>query len=137
MIAKFLMLTKSTNRMDALCKGETWVLICTDLVARGVDFRVVNMVINYNLPESGITYVHRIGRTGRAGRKGKAIMLFTEADFDNLRTIGYGADALLAFEFLRRARAILGCGIWLASKAKDTEFGDDFCLAIVSAYNGG
>lgn len=68
-------------------KGETWVLICTDLVARGVDFRAVNMVINYDLPTSGITYVHRIGRTGRAGRKGKAITLFTEADFDNLRTI--------------------------------------------------
>ena len=68
-------------------KGETWVLICTDLVARGVDFRAVNMVINYDLPMSGITYVHRIGRTGRAGRKGKAITLFTEADFDNLRTI--------------------------------------------------
>lgn len=68
-------------------KGETWVLICTDLVARGVDFRAVNMVINYDLPSSGITYVHRIGRTGRAGRKGKAITLFTEADFDNLRTI--------------------------------------------------
>jgi ATP-dependent RNA helicase DDX52/ROK1 len=68
-------------------KGETWVLICTDLVSRGVDFRAVNMVINYDLPTSGITYVHRIGRTGRAGRKGKAITLFTEADFDNLRTI--------------------------------------------------
>ena len=67
--------------------GETWVLICTDLVARGVDFRAVNMVINYDLPASGVTYVHRIGRTGRAGRKGKAITLFTEADFDNLRTI--------------------------------------------------
>jgi len=59
----------------------------TDLVARGVDFRAVNMVINYDLPTSGITYVHRIGRTGRAGRKGKAITLFTEADFDNLRTV--------------------------------------------------
>ena len=68
-------------------KGDTWVLICTDLVARGVDFRAVNMVINYDLPTSGITYVHRIGRTGRAGRKGKSITLFTEADFDHLRTI--------------------------------------------------
>jgi ATP-dependent RNA helicase DDX52/ROK1 len=68
-------------------KGDTWVLICTDLVARGVDFRAVNMVINYDLPSSGVTYVHRIGRTGRAGRKGKAITLFTEADFENLRTI--------------------------------------------------
>jgi ATP-dependent RNA helicase DDX52/ROK1 len=68
-------------------KGETWVLICTDLMARGVDFRAVNMVINYDLPSSGVSYVHRIGRTGRAGRKGKAITLFTEADFENLRAI--------------------------------------------------
>jgi ATP-dependent RNA helicase DDX52/ROK1 len=68
-------------------KGETWVLICTDLVGRGVDFRAVNMVINYDLPTSGITYVHRIGRTGRAGRKGKAITFFTETDFDSVRTI--------------------------------------------------
>jgi len=75
------------NAVARFRRGDTWVLICTDLVARGVDFRAVNMVINYDLPESGITYVHRIGRTGRAGRKGKAITLFTEMDFDNLRTI--------------------------------------------------
>ena len=68
-------------------RGDTWVLICTDLVARGVDFRAVNMVINYDLPSSGVTYVHRIGRTGRAGRPGVSITLFTEADFENLRTI--------------------------------------------------
>ena len=75
------------NAVAKFRKGETWVLICTDLVSRGVDFRAVNMVINYDLPASGITYVHRIGRTGRAGRKGKAITLFTESDFDNLRTV--------------------------------------------------
>ena len=68
-------------------KGQTWVLICTDLVARGVDFRAVNMVINYDLPSTGVAYIHRIGRTGRAGRKGAAITLFTEMDFDNLRMI--------------------------------------------------
>ena len=68
-------------------KGETWVLICTDLVARGVDFKAVNLVINYDLPAEGVSYVHRIGRTGRAGRPGRAITFFTEADFDNLRTI--------------------------------------------------
>jgi ATP-dependent RNA helicase DDX52/ROK1 len=79
--------TARDNAVAKFRKGETWVLICTDLVARGVDFRAVNMVINYDLPPSGITYVHRIGRCGRAGRKGKAITLFTEADFDNLRTI--------------------------------------------------
>merc|ERR1712226_1172311 len=75
------------NAVNKFRKGETWVLISTDLVARGVDFRAVNMVINYDLPTSGITYVHRIGRTGRAGRKGTAITLFTETDFENLRTI--------------------------------------------------
>ena len=68
-------------------RGETWVLICTDLVARGVDFKAVNLVINYDLPNEGVSYVHRIGRTGRAGRAGRAITFFTEADFDNLRTI--------------------------------------------------
>jgi len=68
-------------------KGETWVLICTDLCARGLDFKAVNMVINYDLPTSGVTYVHRIGRCGRGGRKGEAITLFTEQDFEHLRTI--------------------------------------------------
>ena len=68
-------------------KGETWVLICTDLVARGVDFKAVNLVINYDLPSSGVTYVHRIGRTGRAGRKGQSITFFTEDDFGQLRSI--------------------------------------------------
>mmetsp|Transcript_13352 Transcript_13352/g.38437 ORF Transcript_13352/g.38437 Transcript_13352/m.38437 type:complete len:654 (+) Transcript_13352:144-2105(+) len=79
--------TARDNAVARFRKGETWVLICTDLVARGVDFRAVNMVINYDLPTSGITYVHRIGRTGRAGRSGHAITMFTEADFENLRAI--------------------------------------------------
>ncbi|GKY99433.1 hypothetical protein MPSEU_000897900 [Mayamaea pseudoterrestris] len=50
------------NAVARFRRGDTWVLIATDLVARGVDFRAVNMVINYDLPESGITYIHRIGR---------------------------------------------------------------------------
>jgi ATP-dependent RNA helicase DDX52/ROK1 len=79
--------TARDNAVSKFRRGDTWVLISTDLVARGVDFRAVNMVINYDLPTSGITYVHRIGRTGRAGRKGRALTLFTEADFENLRTI--------------------------------------------------
>jgi ATP-dependent RNA helicase DDX52/ROK1 len=75
------------NAVAKFRRGDTWVLISTDLVSRGVDFKSINMVINYDLPSSGISYVHRIGRTGRAGRKGTAITLFTEADFENLRTI--------------------------------------------------
>ena len=67
--------------------GKTWILIATDLVGRGVDFKGVNTVINYDFPISATNYVHRIGRTGRAGRKGKAVTLFTEYDMPMLRSI--------------------------------------------------
>ena len=67
--------------------GEVWVLICTDLMSRGMDFKGVNCVINYDFPQSTVSYVHRIGRTGRAGRKGKAITFFTESDMEYLRSI--------------------------------------------------
>lgn len=71
------------QRNDAVRKfrmGDTWMLIATDLVARGIDFKGVNCVINYDFPQTTTSYVHRIGRTGRAGRKGKAITYFTEDD---------------------------------------------------------
>ena len=67
--------------------GEVWVLIATDLMARGMDFKGINCVINYDFPQSTVSYVHRIGRTGRAGRKGKAITFFTESDMEYLRSI--------------------------------------------------
>jgi ATP-dependent RNA helicase DDX52/ROK1 len=75
------------NAVAKFRRGETWVLISTDICARGVDFKAVNMVINYDVPESGVTYVHRIGRCARNGRKGEAITFFTESDFPHLRTI--------------------------------------------------
>lgn len=67
--------------------GKIWVLICTDLMSRGIDFKTVNQVFNYDFPQSLVSYIHRIGRTGRAGRKGKAITFFTEADKSFVRTI--------------------------------------------------
>lgn len=45
------------------------------------------MVINYDFPQSAVSYIHRIGRTGRAGRHGVAVTLFTESDMDSLRSI--------------------------------------------------
>lgn len=67
--------------------GAVWVLICTDLMSRGMDFKAVNMVINYDFPQSAVSYIHRIGRTGRGGRKGLAVTFFTEDDMAYLRTI--------------------------------------------------
>jgi len=67
--------------------GQLWVLIATELMSRGMDFKGVSLVINYDFPQSTASYIHRIGRTGRAGRPGKAITLFTEDDAVLLRSI--------------------------------------------------
>eukprot|EP00940_MAST-03C_sp_MAST-3C-sp2_P002721 g2721.t1 len=67
--------------------GRIWVLIATDILGRGIDFKGIKTVINYDFPQSATSYVHRIGRTGRAGRVGRAITLFTEQDMPMLRSI--------------------------------------------------
>ena len=68
-------------------KGETRVLITTDLLARGIDIRAVSLVINYDLPEDMQSYIHRIGRTGRFGRKGWAINFVMKTDDKYMRSI--------------------------------------------------
>merc|ERR1719400_1855160 len=75
------------NTIRAFRGGGVWVLICTELLGRGIDFKGVSLVINYDFPPSAVSYIHRIGRTGRAGRRGKAVTFFTEADRPLLRTI--------------------------------------------------
>ncbi|ETW28904.1 eukaryotic initiation factor 4A [Plasmodium falciparum FCH/4] len=60
--------------------GSTRVLVTTDLLARGIDVQQVSLVINYDLPASPDTYIHRIGRSGRFGRKGVAINFVTNDD---------------------------------------------------------
>ncbi|KAM7088267.1 putative ATP-dependent RNA helicase DDX52 isoform 2-T2 [Ciconia maguari] len=74
------------NVVHSFRAGKIWVLICSALLARGIDFKGVNMVINYDLPTSAVEYIHRIGRTGRAGHTGKAVTFFTEDDKPLLRS---------------------------------------------------
>ena len=57
--------------------GEIRVLVATDVAARGLDIDDVDAVINYDIPEEGEYYVHRIGRTGRAKHKGTAYNLLS------------------------------------------------------------
>jgi ATP-dependent RNA helicase DeaD len=59
--------------MLAFKAGRVPVLVATDVAARGLDISTVTHVINYDVPTSPDTYVHRIGRTGRVGRSGRAI----------------------------------------------------------------
>jgi len=59
--------------MLAFKGGRVPVLVATDVAARGLDISSVTHVVNYDVPTSPDTYVHRIGRTGRVGRSGRAI----------------------------------------------------------------
>ncbi|MCL4409391.1 MAG: ATP-dependent RNA helicase DbpA, partial [Gammaproteobacteria bacterium] len=56
------------------------ILVATDVAARGLDIKALDLVINVNLAHDADTHIHRIGRTGRAGEKGLAITLVTDAD---------------------------------------------------------
>ena len=77
-----------SNVIAEFRKGEIWVLITTDLLSRGVDFRGVNGIINYDIPNTGASYVHRAGRTGRAGREGGvAVTLYTKDDIPYVKNI--------------------------------------------------
>jgi ATP-dependent RNA helicase DDX52/ROK1 len=68
--------------------GEIWVLITTDVLARGVDFAGVNGVVNYDVPGSAAAYVHRAGRTGRAGREGGvAVTFYTKEDVPFVKSV--------------------------------------------------
>lgn len=85
--------------MTGFRKGEIWVLITTDLLARGMDFRGVNGVVNYDMPTSPVSYIHRVGRTGRAGREGGvAVTYYTKEDVPYIRAI---ANIIAASEKLR------------------------------------
>ncbi|KAF8525192.1 P-loop containing nucleoside triphosphate hydrolase protein [Hysterangium stoloniferum] len=80
----------NAQRLDVVRRmraGECWVLVCTEVVARGMDFKGIRGVINYDWPGSVQSYVHRIGRTGRAGREGFAVTYWTNEDAPFLKTI--------------------------------------------------
>ncbi|CCV64623.1 ATP-dependent RNA helicase, superfamily II [Alteracholeplasma palmae J233] len=59
---------------------KTQVLVATDIAARGLDIKQLSFVINYDLPDTPETYIHRIGRTGRAGELGLAISFCSDEE---------------------------------------------------------
>jgi superfamily II DNA/RNA helicase len=73
-------------------EGKVAVLVATDVAARGIDITDVSHVVNYECPDSEMTYVHRIGRTGRAGAKGIAVTLVDWADVTRWKVINKALD---------------------------------------------
>ena len=85
--------SKRTRLMQDFRDKKVTILVCTDVAARGLDIKDVNLVINYDLPQEAANYVHRIGRTGRAGKTGEAISLCAYEDCENLDAIYELIDA--------------------------------------------
>lgn len=67
--------------------GDAWVLVATDIAARGIDIDAVSHVFNFELPHEPESYVHRIGRTGRAGASGAAWSLVDPSERGRLRAV--------------------------------------------------
>lgn len=67
--------------------GAVDLLVATDVAARGLDIDQISHVVNFDVPESPQTYIHRIGRTGRAGREGVAITFAEPREHRLLRSI--------------------------------------------------
>ena len=75
------------DTVNKLRSGSLNIIFATDLAARGLDIKGVDLIINYDIPRSGTDYTHRIGRTGRAGEEGLAIALVSSNDWSLMSSI--------------------------------------------------
>ena len=90
---------KDRNRTMALYRdGTVNTLVATDLAARGLDIKGINLVINFDMPRNGIAYIHRIGRTGRADEQGTTIALVKHTEWNLMA----GIERFLQQQFIRR-----------------------------------
>jgi superfamily II DNA/RNA helicase len=74
--------------MNGFKSGKYKILVATDIAARGIDVSDVSHVINFDMPSTPETYIHRIGRTGRAERNGEAFTLFSDEEILLVKAIG-------------------------------------------------
>ena len=83
------------------------VLVATDLLSRGIDIDNIELIINYDVPQEGEDYIHRIGRTARAESEGVAITLISEEEqykFARIeKLLGYGVTKALVPDELGEA----------------------------------
>jgi ATP-dependent RNA helicase DDX52/ROK1 len=82
--------TPEAERADIISQfrvGELFVVVATDLLSRGIDYSAVKCVVNYDVPQTRTSYIHRVGRTGRAGRTGEAVTFCNKEDRPSMRII--------------------------------------------------
>lgn len=99
--------------LDSFRRGDSAVLIATDIAARGIDVPGVSHVINYEFPAEAESYVHRIGRTGRNGAAGEAITLYdSSVEASRLRAV----ERLTSKKISVRALPVLEKGSFSGNK---------------------
>ncbi len=76
-----------TEVLALFSNGSASILVATDVAARGLDIKDLDLVINYDVPTQSEVYVHRIGRTGRAGKSGIAETLYTAREASKIEEI--------------------------------------------------
>jgi Superfamily II DNA and RNA helicases len=86
---------KRSKTIQQFKQGEFYILVATDVAARGIHIDSLSLVINYDVPNEKDSYVHRIGRTGRAGKVGRAITLVTGDDIISLYEIEEHIGAMI------------------------------------------
>jgi ATP-dependent RNA helicase RhlE len=108
--------TRRQAALDGFRDGSFQILVATDIAARGIDVSQVSHVINYDIPDTSDTYIHRIGRTGRAARSGDAFTLVTGEDAFVIRAI----ERVLGGQLERRT--VTGFDYTVPAPRKDEEF---------------
>jgi ATP-dependent RNA helicase DDX51/DBP6 len=68
-------------------RGEVAIIVSSDRMARGIDLPSLKLVVNYDLPKSAKTYIHRAGRTARAGRKGMCLSMMKKGQVQEINNI--------------------------------------------------
>ena len=80
-------LAQRTRALKGFKDGQYRVLVATDIAARGIDVKGIELVLNFDLPDNIEDYIHRIGRTGRAGKMGQAISFAAPSQISAIRRI--------------------------------------------------
>ncbi|KAG0170862.1 ATP-dependent RNA helicase dbp6 [Apophysomyces sp. BC1034] len=99
-------------------EGEIDLMICSDLIGRGIDLDCVQTVISYDVPVFMDKYIHRVGRTARAGREGEAYTLVEKQEARHFKEMLRSSGHLAQVKLLRVEKEKLG------------EFEDDYKEAL-------
>ena len=89
--------------MGQFREGFIDILVATDLAARGIDVKEISYVVNYHLPDTYDTYVHRSGRTARAGAKGLSLTILQQEEV--IDVADFEAELGIVFTKFKKADA--------------------------------